>query len=252
MSLLERVPAKATRWILIAIATAIPSLASAAPCGAGLDLSDFTFRGVNADACAGPFAGNPNTLNDFNTVLGSVGDIGGGWNLSATSGGYVDWNGFRFSFSSAPVIGPSPASGSFWLIVTDLSPGTVPEYPIKFDLLLAPKAGNQWASYLFEAEEFTLNDTGSGAWFIRFNNNSSPNEPSAGLSHMSFLLRGFVGCTEDCDPPAGEDELPTLLLTDAQCDRECAPSVLAVPEPGTLALLGFGTALMAASRRRRR
>ena len=243
--------AKAILLVAFAIVAAVPGPAAAALCGSGLDSSDFTFRGHAADACAGPFSGNPNALTEFNNALAGVSDIGGNWQVLATLGGTgaasADWNGFRFSFSSEAVIGPGPASGNFWLTVTDLSPGTVPEYPITFDLLLAPRAGSQWVSYLFADEEFTMDATGSGTWFISFNNNNSPNAPSAGLSHMNFLLGGFDGCMDACNSPGGQGEPP-----DTQCEQGCAPSALAVPEPGSVALLSLGSVLLAVSRRRRR
>ncbi len=228
----------------VVAAIAFSSVAQAAACGIGLNTTDFTFRGANSDACAGPFGGNPNSLADFNTALNGVSVIGGGWEKFLTTDGAlsVDWNGFRFSFLPAPVIGPSPASGDFWLTVNDLSPGTPPEYPITFDLLLAPKAGNQWAAYLFEDEQFTLNGQGAGTWLISFNNNNSPNDQPAGLSHMNFLLRDFHGseCAGNCEPP-----------TEEPCRQNCEPPGSSVPEPGSFSLLMLAMIGLAVARRRR-
>jgi hypothetical protein len=227
-----------------AVAFAITSsgAAQAAPCGTGLNTTNFTFRGANADVCAGPIGGNPNSVTDFNNALNGVSGIGGGWDRFLTSDGAmsVDWNGFRFRFQNAAVVGPSPASGNFWLTLTDLSPDTPPDYPISFDLLLAPKAGNQWAAYLFEDVEFTLDSTGAGTWLISFNNN--PNDEPAGLSHMNFLLRDFHGsqCTVNCEPP-----------TEEPCRQSCVPGGNTVPEPGSLELLMVAMMCLTVARSRR-
>lgn len=228
----------------------LPATASAAACGIGLSTSDFTFRGADADDCAGPFSGNPNSLADFNSALGAVAGIGGGWGVWTSSASFdfsIDWNGFRFSFLPEAVVGPSPSTGSFWLMVTDLSPGTPPDYPITVDLLLAPKAGNQWAAYVFDDLEFTLDSSGLGIWLIAFNNNNSPNAPPAGLSHMNFLLRDLRGgdCLQDCGPPEepGPGDEPT-------CEQNCEGQT--VGEPATLALLVLGAAGIAGLRRRRK
>lgn len=218
----------------------------AAPCGTGLDTSNFSLRGSASDVCHGPMPGNPNTLGDFNAALGGVAGIGGDWQvfLSSPAGGSVstDWNGFRFSFLAEAVAGPSPATGNFWFQVTDLSPGTPPEYPISFDLLVAPKAGNQWASYLFGDEQFLADGTGEMMWRIVFNNNNSPNGTPAGLSHMNFLLRGFEGseCGVGCEPPGDEP-----------CGNACVPINQSVPEPSTLATMLLALAMLAYRRRRR-
>lgn len=232
--------------IVMATSLVHPGPAKAAVCGAGLDTSDFTFRGTDANACHGPVSGNPNSLGDFNTALGAVAGIGGGWEVFLSSGpggsASVDWHGFNFTFLPEAVLGPSPASGNYWLFVTDLSPGTPPEYPISFDFLLAPKAGNQWASYVFDDETFAMDDSGKIAWRITFNNNNSPGAPAAGLSHMNFLLRDFVGsdCEAGCTPP---EEVP--------CEQGCDIPTQSVPEPGTLASLLLGIAGLAGLRRRR-
>ena len=243
-------------WAFCLLA-ALTGPAVAAPCGAGLSTSDFSFRGVDAYACAGPIAGNPASLADYNGALAGAAGVGGGWQVlvSPSSGSSMsaDWNGFRFTFLPESVLGPSQASGNFWLTVMDLSPGVPPEYPISIDLMLAPRVGNQWASYVFEDQEFTLDETGWGAWRITFGNSNSPGGPAPGAAQMSFLLRDFVGsdCGSGCGLPTGTNTPTTPGGPGGPCENGCTGGAQSVPEPSTLASAVLALASLAALRRRR-
>lgn len=175
----------------------------------GLNVSDVTFRGNNADDCYGVVDGN----DDVSDINGIGGTFGSGWALGAkdntdnSSDTSNTVNGINFSLSDQG----NNNSGSWTLTWTDVNGAVGANFPAYFDFTVIVKGGTYWAAYLFDDELLQTNPNfGAGTFDIQFLNNSGRNEP--GLSHISVYTR--------YDRPGTGFEPPQL------------------PEPGTLGLLG--------------
>ena len=162
------------------IAQAGPTYCSAGvPHPDGLDVSDVTFRGSNADDCYGVQSGN---------------DLG-------AQGEFIGWNGFELLVADNS--GNNPGSTGSWMGVNwSLSPqanarsGSYPlswsdplplNLPLTLDLVVVTKASDRFASYLFDAELFQASpSSGSGTWEIAFRNNGNQIPK---LSHLSIWGR---------------------------------------------------------------
>jgi len=217
-----------TRFLSLVCASLLASGgALAAPCTGTypatepLATTDVTLSGQASDACHGVIDGNVNAPSDANAALAGTA-LGAGWSSSfINSSGSLstDWLGLRFTLA---VSGSGTTLGSYTLTVSDL-PG-LPDLPTYVDLLVAVKAGRQWAAYLFDEELINI-DAKTGTWSVKFDND--PNPPFAALSHLGLFIRTGQTPTEVC-------------LT---CPRT-------VPEPSPLLLLGV--LLVAPWLRRRR
>lgn len=209
--------------ILLASGTAL-----AAPCtgtypvNEPLATTDVTLSGQASDACHGVIDGNVSAPSDANSALAGTA-VGDGWSSSfINSNGSLstDWLGLRFTLA---VTGSGSTLGSYTLTVSDL-PGP-PDLPTFVDLLVAVKAGRQWAAYLFDDELINI-DPKTGTWAVKFDND--PNPPFASLSHLGLFIR------------AGKTPPEEFCVT---CPRT-------VPEPNPL-LLFAGVLLLAPLMRRR-
>lgn len=182
------------------------------PVGEPLSTSDVSLAGAASDACYGIISGNINNNTAANTALGGYAPIGAGWTTSflSTDGALLtDWLGLRFGLS---ITGAGTTMGDYTITATDL-PGP-PDLPTNIDLLVAVKAGNQWAAYFFDEQAIGINPV-TGMWSVKFDND--PNPPFANLSHLMVLFR--ESSTPFCSTPSN-------------CTRT-------VPEPTPLALLGL-------------
>jgi hypothetical protein len=211
-------------------ASAAPAYCPVAPAPAsatnedGLSRDNVTFRSIASDGCYGVVSGN-DSLNVLNGVGGGSALFGGGWQASVTDGGsdatLFGYLGLNWTLSAPQTL----QSGNWTLTIADPPPISL---PVAVDMLVVLKGGSNWAGYYFDDEAFTISGSSAGTFNINFLNNGGQ---IPGLSHMTLYLRPGT-------PP------PPCQPGDPNCGGT-------VPEPGTIALLGFGLAGMALVRRRR-
>jgi hypothetical protein len=178
---------------VVVLLAGLAAPAMAVPCGTtpGLDTNEVTFRGINSDDCSGVHAGNINSVDDANAVP----LFGGGWQILLNESSTITFQGVEFSLSDAP----QDTEGVFTLTFN-----SNPDTTIFADLLIPLKAGNEYAAYFFDNEEFTTDGSGEGTFKISFLNNGGQ---TPDLSHMSVLFRPGDG-----DVPPGEVPEPTTML----------------------------------------
>jgi hypothetical protein len=175
----------------------------------GLATSDVTFEGSDADDCYGVADGNPTealidaiTWGDFHQVAKTDEDGGAGtydgiaWTITATEA-------------------PGGNSGT-WTLMYEADPSVTKTY----DLVAAFKGDIHWAAWLFEAQTFTTDGSGTGTFILNWTN---PGGQPADLSHLDIYL-------SPVDAQQGTPE---------------------VPAPAAFVLLGSGLLVFAAIARRR-
>jgi hypothetical protein len=196
-------------------AQAAPSYCVPGPNEDGLSTSDVSFRNTNSDDCYGVVSGN-NTTTELDAIWGSK--YGGGTFGAVVGDGGTAVSYLGLSWSLSADTGSS--TGDWTLSITD--PGT-PSLPVTVDIAVVLKAGNEWATYFFNDETFTIIGDSIGAFTINFLNTGGqfPN-----LSHMDVYLR---------QGGSGGGSTQTV-----------------VPEPASLLLLGTGLSAAAWRARRKR
>ena len=166
----------------------VGSVVQAATCGTttGLDTSDVTFRGNNADDCAGLISGN-----DDGTNLGFTGT----WSMLARDNiGGTDTSNTVFGVLWA--LTATPGSAGTWTLSWSGS-----GLPLEMDLAVVLKGGNGFATYLFLDEQFLVTpSSGTGTFTIKFENNGG-NFPN--LSHLSVYGRDATTCCREDVPEPG-------------------------------------------------
>lgn len=198
-------------------AHAAPTYCVPGPNTDGLTTGDVEFRGSNSDDCYGVVTSDNDDLTDLNTIWGTK--YGGG-NFGAVvgdGGGSTSFLGLNWSLAADV----DQTSGDFTLSITDPAPASL---PVTVDIAVVLKAGNDWATYFFDNETFTIVGGAVGEFAINFLNNGGEIPQ---LSHMNVYLRQGTG--------AGGGSTQTV-----------------VPEPASLLLLGTGLSAAAWRVRRRR
>lgn len=167
----------------------------------GLSLSDMSWEGINASDCYGVTTGNPDKNSPFTeaTNWGTfdfLAKIDESENSTGVIGG-VKFELFEVSLGDKE---------GFWNLKWEEEAGTSGGLPITLDFVANLKAGNGYASYLFEGITFSAGDSpGSGEFEIFFG--TGKKDSINALSNFTLF--------------ANVSEVP-------------------VPEPGSLALLGLG------------
>jgi hypothetical protein len=194
----------------------------------GLKKSDVTYSVTgaapfsNSNDCYGVVIGNVNGASDVQGVWGSGWVLGDG---TDTSSGTASLFGGSFTFTLAGPAGGA-TSGTYTLSATDNNGAAAPNFPIALDFLVAVKASDRYALYLFD--DVAFDGSGGGSWSINYLNNGNQ---IPGLSHLQVYVReGASDRCPDCTPtPQGD-----------------------LPEPASLALVGLALAASAGAARRRR
>lgn len=158
---------------------------------------------------------------------------GGGWMLAArdnAQGSDVSNQvlGLRFSVDA----GAQAPAGHWTLTGTGVGAD-----PVLLDMVAALKSGNGYSLYYFHGVAF--DGSGGGTWLSpAFNANGARQD----LSHLSIYVRPAGDGGFDASPQGGLSEPTGGLVSD--------PQAHAVPEPGSLALVGAALGAAAALRHR--
>lgn len=193
---------------------------------AGLDNSDVTFNGADANSfVAGvPSNQNGNTTQNYantNNLFGyndwsfAVKDDAGGSSESKTV------NGFTFSLTAGTGNGQGDTLGTWGLNVQDADNSDSFTIPFEMDFAVYLFGGNDGAFYFFDNK--TINESNAGTFQINFLNNGD-NPPK--LSHITLLVRDMHNVENG---GGGSSE---------------------VPEPASMLLFGAGLLGLGLSRRR--
>lgn len=193
---------------------------------AGLDNSDVTFNGANANSFVAGVPSNQsgtttqdyantNTLFGYNDWSFAVQDKAG----NASTSGTV--NGFTFSLTAGTGNGQKGTLGSWGLNVQDANNNDLLTIPFEMDFVVYLFGGNNGAFYFFDNE--TINASNAGTFQINFVNNSGQFPK---LSHITLLVRDMHNVENG---GGGSSE---------------------VPEPASMLLFGAGLLGLGLSRRR--